>query len=104
MIRLTTKTAPLAGLALAAILVSLAIGAPGAWAQDAHKPHASAEDDDHSYLPPWMRPQASAANQPGEQSPYADPAGDPRQKALALQQQQQKQRRRRGGFPFDFSW
>jgi hypothetical protein len=103
MFRRTTETAPLAGLALAVFLGALAAGLPRAAAQDAQKPQTAAEDDDHSYLPPSMRPQsAGGAGQTAAQSLYVDPAGEAKQKALA-QQQQQKQRRRRS-FPFDFDW
>jgi hypothetical protein len=104
MFRRTTETAPLAGLALAVLLGALSAGSLGAAAQDAQKPQAAPQDDDHSYLPPWMRPQSSGgAGQPGAQTLYVNPADEARQKALVQQQQQQKQRRRRS-FPFDFDW
>ena len=88
-------TAPLAILALSALLVS------GAAAQDV--PRAQTPADDRSYLPPWMRPQANAGPVT-MQSQYLSAIDDPalKQKAQA-QQQPQKQRRRRS--PFDiFSW
>jgi hypothetical protein len=103
MFRRMTKTAPQAGLALAAFLGALAASMPHAAAQDTQKPQTAVQDDDRSYLPPWMRSQSGSATQAGAQSPYANPAEDPKQRALALQQQQQKQRRRHI-FPFDFSW
>ena len=104
MFRPMTKTGSRAGLALAVFLAALAAGMPYAAAQDAQKPQASGQDDDHSYLPPSMRPQGSSASQPSAQAQYASPAEDPKQKALAQQQKQQQQQRRRRFFPFDFYW
>jgi hypothetical protein len=107
MVRHTSKTALLAGLGLAATLGFLGAGAGGAMAQDTSKAQgATAQDDDHSYLPPWMQQQQTGgANQSaGAQAQYANPTDDPaRQKAWAQQQQQQKQRKRHY-LPFDFSW
>ncbi len=97
MVHHTGKRTPLAVLALAAALASQAAGASEGLAQEA--PKAQAQADDHSYLPPWMQPQANAG-QASMQSQYLNALDDP---ALKQKAQAQKPRRRRSPFS-DFFW
>ncbi len=103
MFRHTRKTAPLALLALTVLLVSKAAAAPEGAAQDVPPAQAQAQDDDHSYLPPWMRPQAGAGPST-MQSQYLNALDDPalKQKAPA-QRPPQRPRKRRSPFE-DFFW
>lgn len=98
MYRRIRMTAPIAVLALSTLL------ACGAAAQDAPRAKTPPPDD-HSYLPPWMRPQANA-RPASRQSQYLSAIDDP-----ALRQQAQAQpppykpRRRRGNLLERlFSW
>ncbi|MGO9483856.1 MAG: hypothetical protein ACLPX9_04630 [Rhodomicrobium sp.] len=99
MFRHTCKRTPLAVLSLAALLGSEATAAPEGAPQDAPPPPAQvqAQADDHSYLPPWMRPQAGTGPAT-PQSQYLNALDDP-----ALKQKPPQRRRRRSTFD-EFFW
>jgi hypothetical protein len=93
----TRMTAPVAVLALSTLL------ACGAAAQDV--PRAKTPPDDHSYLPPWMRPQANA-RPITRQSQYLSAVGGPtlQQQEAQAQQPPHRTRRRRNLLDRLFSW
>ncbi len=94
----TRKTAPLAILALAALLVSEAAGAPEGTGRDV--PQAQASDGDHSYLPPWMQPQAGGGKT-SMQSQYLNALDDPALKQKTQGTQPPQKPRKRHGSVFD---
>jgi hypothetical protein len=87
----------------AALLAILALGAlrVGDGASAANDvPRAQAPADDHSYLPPWMQPQANAG-QTSLQSQYLNAIDDPALKQKAQGQQPPQKPRKRHSSPFD---
>ena len=84
-----TKTAAMPAILAAALLLPpLAIAAPEGAAPEA--PQAQVQPDDHSYLPPWMEPQANAGPA-GIEAQYLNALDDP---ALKQKTQAQKPQRR----------
>ncbi len=84
MLHRTKAAAMPAILAATLLLAPLAAAAPEGAAPEA--PPAQAQPDDHSYLPPWMQPQANAAPA-GVEAQYLNALDDP-----ALKQKAQGQR------------
>ncbi len=92
MLQRTNATALPALLAVALLLSPAAIAAPESPAQET--PPAQVQPDDHSYLPPWMQPQASGASaaQPTLEAQYLNALGDPIAKPNPPQRPPQKRR------------
>ncbi len=85
-----SKTAALpAILAVGLLLTPAATAAPEGAAQET--PPAQALPDDHAYLPPWMRPEASAAP-PALEAQYLNALGDPLVKPSPVQRPPLKHR------------
>ena len=85
-------------LALGALLVGDGASAAESAANDV--PRAQAPADDHSYLPPWMQPQANAG-QASLQSQYLNAIDDPALKQKAQGPQPPQKPRKRHSSPFD---
>lgn len=74
------------------LLVTQAAAAPESETQETAAPQAQA--DDHSYLPPWMRPQPAEAGTASAKGDAQFAAGDPAKQKAALPGQKPVQRHR----------
>ena len=78
------------------LLVTQAVAAPEGGTEETSAA-APAQADDHSYLPPWMRPQSSEAGATPANPDAQYAAGDPAKQKAALPGQKPAQRHRGAG-------